>query len=151
MKRGRETGNAFDRWDMFSTPMPHFNIEGNKKVGTSIGCIFSVLMISLCLAYGGTRGIFFITKSRPLISSYTLTGHRENDEKVNMGKHNFQVAFDLKKIVQGGEDTHIDDSNFVEWLAIYENKDKNGEHHDVTVPTHKCNHDDYKRFNPIVH
>jgi hypothetical protein len=126
MKKGRETGNVFDKWDMFSANMVNFNIEGTEKVGTSIGCVFTVLLILLLLAYGSVRGIFFISKSRPLISSYSMPSARLNTDKIPLVEHNFQVAFSLKKIVLGAEDLYLDDEEYIEWMAIYESKDENG-------------------------
>ena len=71
-REGKETGNIFDRYDMFGTPIPSFNLEGTDRVGTSIGCIFSVIITVIVLSYSYTKGKIFVYKDKPLITTASL-------------------------------------------------------------------------------
>ena len=52
---GKKSGNPFDRFDFFGVKLPIFNLEGNPKVGSSIGGFLSLLMTVLILAYTAAK------------------------------------------------------------------------------------------------
>ena len=35
----------FDRYDVFSAPMPTFNIKGNQKKGSPLGCFLTTIAV----------------------------------------------------------------------------------------------------------
>ena len=67
--------------------MPKFNLEGNEKIGSLFGCMFTVITVSLLLVYGSIQGFLFMSGSRPNISSYTVVGARRLTESVDLRKH----------------------------------------------------------------
>ena len=89
MNNGKLIGNFFDRWDYFSESMPQFNMEGKKKVGTLVGCIYTVLLLLIICSYSIIRMYFFVTQARPLISSYTLHDMRTEKDKIDLREHKF--------------------------------------------------------------
>jgi hypothetical protein len=54
-KKGNETGTFFDKWDLFATPVPPFNFETQSQVGTSIGAMTSLLLVTVVLAYAAMK------------------------------------------------------------------------------------------------
>ena len=55
-KSGKILGGFFDRYDHFSTPVRPFNFEGELVVGSSVGFIFSIIMLIIMLAYSISKG-----------------------------------------------------------------------------------------------
>lgn len=53
---------------MFASEMPHFNMEGHKKIGTSIGCLSSIVLTIICLVYASVKGWLCIYRVRPTIN-----------------------------------------------------------------------------------
>ena len=68
----KEVGNYFDRYDLFAQDIPKFHLDGQKKIGTSVGCCLSVLLVTMIAAYSGIRGHMVLTGDRPTISSFTV-------------------------------------------------------------------------------
>jgi hypothetical protein len=43
--------STYDKCDTFGVQTPSFNIKGREKVGTTMGCIFSLLTFTLVLTF----------------------------------------------------------------------------------------------------
>jgi hypothetical protein len=69
MSSGKQTGNIFDRTDCFSQNVHSFNIDGNGKVGTSIGTFFSFIILSTMFLYISIKGRILIMSENPLITT----------------------------------------------------------------------------------
>jgi hypothetical protein len=84
-----KTGNIFDKTDCFRQNVHSFNIEGNGKVGTSIGTLFSVLIIATMSLYIVVKGDILVNSRNPLITTTTEYGKRfevdENGEQETKG------------------------------------------------------------------
>jgi hypothetical protein len=81
MSTGKDTGSIFDKTDCFSQNVHSFNIEGNGKVGTSIGTFFSFLILSTMLLYITVKGKILLDSDNPLITTAKEIGKRyELDE-----------------------------------------------------------------------
>jgi hypothetical protein len=70
--RGRQVGTVFDRCDIFAHPIVSYNLEGHKKIGTSIGCIFSLLFATVVTAYLVVKGRICFLKLNPLVTTTIL-------------------------------------------------------------------------------
>jgi hypothetical protein len=68
-KDGKASGNMFDRLDLFSVPMPTHNFEGNSQIGTSIGFLFSILLVTIVLVYALLIGRVFVTGDKPKVAT----------------------------------------------------------------------------------
>jgi hypothetical protein len=92
-RQGRDTNSFFDRWDMFAQPVSGFNLQGTEAVGTSIGCLSTILMTGFVLAYAVVRGKICFEKSRPTITDIDGVGARAPTDILDLSEHNFTVAF----------------------------------------------------------
>jgi hypothetical protein len=48
---------------MFAVPMYTHNIEGSEQVGTSIGCICTLLLLSIVMTFASSKGLILIKKT----------------------------------------------------------------------------------------
>jgi hypothetical protein len=51
VRNGNKTGNIFDKHDFFRQPMVAFNMEGTSEIGTSIGCLCSLMLVVTIATY----------------------------------------------------------------------------------------------------
>ena len=100
MKEGKQTDNIFDRYDFFGTSVPNHTLEGTKFVGSSIGCFFSVLLTGIMVFYGYQRGKIFITRDKPLISTFTKRETELHYVDIH-DEHNFHIAWGIRKAFGG--------------------------------------------------
>ena len=110
----KEIGNIYDRYDLFASEVPAFHIQGQKKVGTFIGCFLSIFTVTSVLVYGCIRGFYLVTGNRPLVSSYIVRGGHDAKEAIDLEEYDFKIAFSAQKIEQD-EQQKIDDADFIEW------------------------------------
>ena len=73
----KEIGNIFDRYDLFGTDVPKLTLEGNKKIGTSIGFVLTVIFYILTLGYSCVRFRYLMLADRPNLSSFTGKDERD--------------------------------------------------------------------------
>ena len=69
---GKKIGSFQDRWDFFATPVPTFNMEGHKQVGTTVGCVLSFVLTALVLTYGAYQAHIVAFRLKPNLSSITI-------------------------------------------------------------------------------
>ena len=90
---------VYNKWDFFASPIEGLHLHGKQEIGTSIGCLFSVLTTIIVLLYASVRAkIVFLEDGRPKVSISELKGNYE-DQKVDLRKGNlrFIVSFFLFK------------------------------------------------------
>ena len=63
MNKAERVGGLFDQFDVFSHPVTTFNFERQQKVGTSIGCIFTVFYFCVVVLYTCLKGRIFLFKT----------------------------------------------------------------------------------------
>ena len=138
-QQGRVIGNFFDRHDMFSSDVPTFNIEGHGKVGTRIGCFFSIVMTVFMLSYGSFKTVALITRKNPGVAQYLLENAFSKNFTVDMNQADFSFAFYVRDA-----NTHepLDDPNHVEWSPMLMQEDPEDGNNYMPVPFHKCTHED---------
>ena len=80
-----------------------------------------------------------------MIFSHVKHNGRHLDERIDLNKHNFFVAFSVDRIVQGGIDfVNVNDPDLTEWSIFMEEKDLSGKTHMQTpVRSHKCAQEEY--------
>ena len=145
----KEIGNFFDRYDLFAEEIPKFHLDGQNKIGTSVGCCLSVLLVTMIAAYSGIRGHMVLTGDRPTISSFTVQDERDGAELVDLNAHQFKVAFSVQHPESSHKLSPRDDPNFVEWHAFFEHHEKETVEFQI-VNVHKCTEEDYSEFHKIV-
>jgi hypothetical protein len=134
----KEVGNYFDRYDLFAEEIPKFHLDGQKKIGTSVGFSMSVLLVTIVAIYTGVRTRVLITGARPNISSYNAQNERNVTELVDLNDHSFKVAFSVQSLHGNYNKTTIDDSDFVEWLAHWDILQDGNLTSVVPIGVHKC-------------
>ena len=80
---------------MFARPVCTFNLQGEQKIGTPIGFILTILIYGCLTSYTISRFIFFVSASRPNISSFTLPSSRNGTEVVDLREFDFNIAFSV--------------------------------------------------------
>ena len=50
----------FEKMDLFAASPPHFNIEGQAKINTSVGFLLSGILVVIVLAFTTTRFILLL-------------------------------------------------------------------------------------------
>ena len=73
MNKGKEIGGVFDKADCFGQTVSSFNIEGHDKVGTSVGTLFSFIILLLMSTYASIKFRILYAKENPLITTTKLT------------------------------------------------------------------------------
>ena len=84
MKSGRVIGTFFDRRDFFAQKVPSFNMEGQDRVGTSIGCIFSTIMAVCIIMYGGYKTLICFSRLNPNVSEVVLENYYSDKFSVDL-------------------------------------------------------------------
>ena len=85
----KDLSSFFDRYDVFASATPKFNIDGKEKIGTCVGFCLTLLLTSLMVSYGSVCSYFFFSGTRPNISSYPIRNGRSVNEKINLTEYNF--------------------------------------------------------------
>ena len=141
----KEIGNIYDRYDLFAAEIPRFHLEGFSKIGTRIGCFFSILLVTLVFGYGFFRADILVRGDRPNISSYTVSDERKGRDLHDLNIHDFKVAFTVEKIEQEGIFRPISDPDFVEWIAYFYDMERGY----TLVHVHNCTAQDYDEFHDL--
>jgi len=111
---GNNVGNFFDRWDFFRQPVSNFNLEGTKEVGTSVGCLLSLITIAFVAPYAFTKAEMSILRSRVDISENLDYKGFDSSTVLNLNEINYEIAFG----VRNDKINSLDDSNIVEWAPM---------------------------------
>ena len=80
-------GNTFDKYDLFAQDVPRWHIDGHSKLGSSVGCCFTVLLYTLVVAYSCIRGRYVLTGERPYISSFRVQDERNGTDMIDLNAH----------------------------------------------------------------
>ena len=122
-------------------------MEGNEKIGTSIGCLFSIFTLIIVLSQVVVRGAICVTKARPFIAQSTVENARTSNDKIDLDEYNFHIGFGVRN---ANDEYERHDPNYVEFVPILEEKLKN-ESHSTYHPLkyHKCTEEDYAKFSTV--
>jgi hypothetical protein len=58
-------GGFADKWDIFASPIPNFNIENQTHIGSSLGVLASFILVTSVLAYSVVKFIHLMEKHNP--------------------------------------------------------------------------------------
>ena len=147
---GKKDGSFFDKYDMFGTSMPHFNLEGQKKIGTSIGFLLTLCLVLSGLSFGVKQALICWRRERMTIISTThKNGNYERDIAVNLNEHGFALAFGFR---HANNKTALHDPNLVEITVKVTTKNKLLQMSTHDIGFHPCTADDWKLFSePFKH
>jgi hypothetical protein len=57
-----------DKYDVYAAPPPSFNINGSDKIGSSIGCLMTLITLIFMFLYSGIKSKQYFDKSNQLIT-----------------------------------------------------------------------------------
>jgi hypothetical protein len=83
MRNGENIGLFFDRYDLFGSNMPSFNMEGQKKIGSSIGFLSSLLLVVITFGHAIVYGHLFLTGERAFISQISIENYSGHTREIN--------------------------------------------------------------------
>jgi hypothetical protein len=79
--KNKQNGTIFDKTDCFTSDAPSFNIQGNQKVGTSIGTFFSIIITVIMLLFVYGKADRLINSRNPTVNEYTNLDKRGVNEE----------------------------------------------------------------------
>ena len=128
--------------DMFSEPLPAFNIDGSGSVRTYCGGCVSLLMMYVIFLFAVLKFQHLISKHNPSVNTFVeRDAFDENDVWVG-SETDFMMAFAVTDYLTGEIKA---DKKFVKWFAQYHIQE-DGEWSSVEVPMYECTEADFARF-----
>lgn len=96
--------------DIFGMPLPTFNIDGNDRIKTRLGGVFTLLIIATVLLFAIVKFSHMTARKNPFLSQMNI----DNDDlELNLFESGFRIAV----TVEDFQAPHKikDDSRFVQW------------------------------------
>ena len=81
-KKGKYVNSIADRYDIFTAPVPNFNLEGSSKTGSFIGLIFTLFLYMIMSVYCWIN--FWKIKADPAISKLFVEESLPGDYLFNL-------------------------------------------------------------------
>lgn len=128
----------FDSMDLFAAQPPQFNIEGQTQITTSLGFLFSALLIVTIFGFSIHKSINLFTGNDPKITKYNFS---EENKGIDLADFNYAMAF---RVSRADENYDLNDTDYVEWFANIDEVTKNGIHLVQQVGIHKCSYEELK-------
>lgn len=130
--------------DIFGMRLPTFNIDGNDRIKTKLGGVFTLLIITTVLLYAIEKFSHMMARKNPLLSQMNIDS---DDETINLNESGFRVAVTIEDFLPPHRIK--DDGRFVQWkFRVLEKSAENGiqvRYLDYKV----CDEADYAQFYPI--
>ena len=133
---------VFRRIDTFGTSLPAFNIQGDSKLNTALGGVFTVCIFMCTIAYTVIKSIHLASGHNPVINIYTETNYYSSTDKVNLSETGFRLAFSVEGFIDQIAKT---DTSYVKWFVRLTGT-TDGEEFEKVLSYHKCTDDDWKDF-----
>ena len=131
--------------DMFSEPLPGFNVRGERSVRTHIGGCISLIIIYVLFLHGMLKFEHLVEKHNPSVNKY-MHWNAFSDYDLWKGSENedFMMAFAVVDFVTNEVK---DDPSYVKWFAEYiHSKNNNKTYSEVGMRI--CTEEDFKKFHP---
>ena len=125
--------------DMFSRPIPGFNLKGAKQVNSLLGSACTLLILFTLMMYGSAKFIQLYQRHNPNISTHNVVHFYSKEEPMNLNEVNFRFAIAF-------EDFHDNQSKFdpqyVRWMFRHYGS-RNGVKYEKFLKYHRCTEEDY--------
>ena len=86
--------NVLEKIDVFSEPIPNFNIRGKTKLTSWPGGFMTICVATIVLMYATVRFEHMISKINPNINDYLVD--LEVGQDANLNEYNFRIAFSVE-------------------------------------------------------
>ena len=137
--------NVFKRFDTFGIEMPGFNVQGQTKMNTAIGGVFTVFIMFATIAYSAVKSIHLASGHNPVINVFTETNYYSAEDVVNLSESGFRMAFTVEGFV---DQLAKRDPRYVKWFVRLVGT-LDGEEFETVIPHHVCTDEDWKGFNQV--
>ena len=129
--------------DMFSEPLPGFNMRGQKSVRTHAGGCLSLLIMYVMFYFAMIKLQHLYQRHNPTVNDYIEWG-AISEEELWKGSENshFMMAWAVVDYVTGDVK---DDPKFVKWYAEYIHS-VNGTKTYTELKMYDCTEEDFKKF-----
>ena len=128
--------------DIFGTPVPSFNIDGETSVKTWSGACTSIIIFMLTCAFGLIKLQDMFERKNPMMT--TNTERLEADESVSINLADLMMAFSFQRST-GGEYKY--GQRYVKFIAeAYQLK--NSKTIRTYYPLHPCSDEEFDKFYP---
>jgi len=116
-----------DRVDIFATKMPQFNLEGKTQISSHLGCVASIFLVLIIVTYSLQQFIMLASPGNTMVFSHVKHNGRSLNERKDLSKHNFALAFSVDRFVVGGSElVEASHPDLTEWSVFMEEKDLDG-------------------------
>ena len=139
-------GTVFKSLDTFGKEVPAFNIAGETRITTSLGGIFSIIILISTAMYAILKFVELSEGSNPNMSENMVQDYYSPLDKFNIAESGFKMAFSIENYL---ERVNKDDSRYVKWIVRVFGK-KDNEEYEKVLPFHKCTDEDFATFNPVA-
>ena len=121
--------------DMFSEPLPAFNIEGSRDIRTNCGGCVSLIIMYVLFLFAVLKLQHLLSKHNPTVNTFVERDFiDENDIWYAADTGDFMMAFTVTHFLNGEVK---DNANFTKWFAEYVIQ-VDGEFSYEEIPMHKC-------------
>ena len=133
-----------EKLDLFSSPLPTFNLSGKPAITTYTGGFLSIGIIIVMMSYAYLKLDQLMAKHNPNISTLNEQAVYDSSEVLDFTEINFRVAFSMVSFF--GRETK-DDPRYVKYFARHFGK-VDGVWYEEMLPIHKCTEEDWALFDP---
>ena len=88
--------NRLASLDLFSRPVPGFNIRGRTKITSLLGSIISGIVVLVIMLYATNKFIHLLKRSNPTISSYVERDAVTKHDALNVRDAGLRFAFGIE-------------------------------------------------------
>ena len=132
--------NTLASLDIFSQPVPSFNINGHTKISSFAGSILSCIVLLILLFYGTNKFKQLLERSNPTISSFVERGALTKEDHLNLRDSGLRFAFGI----EGWRDKELkDDPRYVKTIVRQVGQPDGGPRYEKLLPYHHCEVEDY--------
>ena len=133
--------------DLFSTPLPGFNIKGKESVPTFAGGLLSLVIIYISLMFAALKMLHLWSRHNPQVNTFVEKDAFGTEDVFYPAKEGFMLAFTLQDYFSKQSKY---DPKYLKWFAKYTIYKPDGTSQAREIPTHICTNEDFDKFFPVA-
>ena len=137
-----EIGSRVKSMDLFSAPIPQFNVKGKNSVRTHLGGVITIFAVSLTFLFALLKFQHLMENRNPSITTFQQEIEANHDNGFDLENEGFMIAFGIDTYSEGSKN----DERFVKWVARNKIKTATGERFTHYIPIRNCTVADYAKF-----
>ena len=144
-KQRKGVACSMTKFDMFGSPLPGFNLKGQKTMKTNLGALVSLFQITLVILFASVKFIELESRAGYDISSHDQLYLSSRSNPANFSELDFKVAVSF---VGYRDQQFKNDSKYVKWITRMVGS-RDGHQYEKILPHHKCTEADLESFHEI--